>query len=169
MTVAASTGSSRPSTTKTVQKKSNSQSISRPTLIPRRFILTINDDRIGSIFKELQRLKVDDFPNAVAVLFRVFLELSLDRFIGQKQLTHVNQNSKLRDKLDASAKYLKANQRLTDQQLMPVQRAVADTRLLASSVTTFHQYVHNAHFSPISTDLKVAWNDLQPFIEQISM
>jgi hypothetical protein len=51
--------------------------------------------------------------------------------------------------------------------LEPVRRAIADRRLLAGSIDTFHQYVHNRHFSPIPGDLKVAWDDLDVFFAAI--
>ena len=56
----------------------------RKTLIPTEFIISISHQKVNLIYDELKKLKVDDYRNAVAVLFRVFLELSVDHFIKNK-------------------------------------------------------------------------------------
>ena len=58
----------------------------RGKLIPSQFCLSIPNPRINAIFRELKRLKISDFPNACAVLFRVFLELSVDDYIGREKI-----------------------------------------------------------------------------------
>ncbi|GAI24887.1 unnamed protein product, partial [marine sediment metagenome] len=52
----------------------------RKRLIPKSCVLKINNPKVDSIYRELQRIDVK-FKNAVAVTFRVFIELSLDCYI----------------------------------------------------------------------------------------
>jgi len=69
----------KPATKKKISKPSNK---SRKTLIPNRnFSLLIDESRINDIYHELRSLNIREYTNAVSVLFRVFLELSLDCFI----------------------------------------------------------------------------------------
>jgi hypothetical protein len=151
------------------QSKKRSQPLhrNRANLIPASYRLTIKDDRINAVYWELRHLKVDQFPNAAAVLFRVFLELCLDRYLPPTGFT-IHQTTKLRDKLGGAAKHIEQTNQMTPQQLLPVTRAVSNQTLLASSITAFNAYVHNPDFSPIPSELKIAWDDLQPFIELIS-
>jgi hypothetical protein len=138
----------------------------RTTIIPKNCILEITDNRINNIYIELKQLNTDNYPNAGSVLLRVFMELSLDAYIDRQRL-NIHPDAKLRDKLDASAKYIEAGKKMTSQELMPVRRAATGKTLLASDVPTLHGYVHNRHFNPAPIDLKTAWDDLQKFMETI--
>lgn len=138
----------------------------RTTMIPRNCILEITDNRINNIYIELKQLSVDHYPNAGAVLLRVFLELSLDAYITQENV-QVHPDAKLSHKLTSTANHLKANNKMTDQELQPARRAAGGQTLLASSIPTLHGYVHNRYFSPAPLDLKTAWDDLQKFVETI--
>ncbi len=148
------------------KRRSNPKSGLRTTLIPRTCILEISEIRINNVYIELKQLNIDNYPNAGAVLFRVFLELSLDAFIDANNLS-LNQNAKLRDKLTATATYFKSNNKMTDAELQPVRRAATGQTLLASDIPTLHGYVHNRHFNPAPGDLKTAWDDLQKFAQMI--
>jgi len=154
-----------------VKRKSKPSSRIRKTLIPRGCILEITPTRINNIYFELKEVNVDSCPNATAVLFRVFIELSLDDFIDSRKLAsegyNVTANSKLKDKLHSVANYFKKNKLMTDSQLQPVRRAASGQDLLGSSLTTMNAYVHSRYVSPPPGDLKTAWDDLQPFIEKI--
>ena len=41
----------------------------------------------GEDHKELKGLKIEDFPNAAAVLLRVFLELSIDYYLDARGIS----------------------------------------------------------------------------------
>lgn len=142
----------------------------RSTLIPKNCSLHIADDRIYNIYKELQQLSADDLPNAAAILFRVFLELSLDDFVEYHNIiasAQERRNTKLANKLTKVADWMRDQNIMTDQELAPVRRASSDSNMLAASITTLHQYVHNRHFSPIPSELRTSWDDLQPFMEKL--
>ena len=65
------------------EKKASSK---RRTLIPGSFRLVIENDRINGIYRELKTLSVEDYVNSVAVLFRVFIELSVDEYLLERKL-----------------------------------------------------------------------------------
>lgn len=56
---------------------------------------------------------------------------------------------------------------MTQQQLLPIRNAAGGETLLAASVRTLHGYIHNKHFSPVPSELRTAWDNLQPFIENL--
>ncbi|NUM46121.1 MAG: hypothetical protein HUU38_15560 [Anaerolineales bacterium] len=141
----------------------------RSTLIPRECIIKIQHHRISKIFQELKRLNVDEFPNASAVMLRVFVELSLDHYLESviKWKNEQVENSKLAQKLTAIINHFEANNLLTSSQLAPIKKAAGGQTLLAASVKTMHGYVHNRHSSPIPSELKIAWDDIQLFLETL--
>ena len=150
------------------QKKASSYHINRKTLVPSPHKLTITHARILKVFNELKSLGIDDYPNAVAVLFRVFIELSLDCFITNNSFTDskLNVDSQLFRKIEAVAGYFEANGIMTKNELRPIRQMTASENQ-TQSVRTFHSYVHNKDVTPSSKDLKSAWDDIWPFIEQI--
>jgi hypothetical protein len=138
----------------------------RSHLIPRGFIVEINEPRVNEIYRELKKLHIEQYINAVSVLFRVFLELSLDAYIQREQLG-TDERARLSKKLLDVANALKAQGKLTDQQIKPVRRAAQKDTFLASTITTMHQYVHNPYFFPAPSDLRATWDSLQPFVEEL--
>lgn len=145
-------------------KRSKPSSRERKRLIPRGCILEIDPPRINEIYRELKRLHVVNYSNAVAVLFRVFLELSLDNYVEREGLG-IDERAKLSFKLQEVGKDLEGKNKLTEQQLKAVRRASQRDTFLAATITTFNQYVHNPYFTPVPSDLNAAWDNLAPFIE----
>jgi len=141
----------------------------RSSLIPADCKLVIAPHRIRRIYNELKRLNVDEHPNATAVMLRVFIELSLDHYLDKKIGWPEPQidNSFLAQKLTAAANHLASKAMMTNAQLEPVIKAASGQTLLAASVKTIHAYIHNRFFSPVASELKIAWDDLQPFIEKL--
>lgn len=145
--------------------------------------LYISAKRVNDIYDELKRkLDVDNTPNAVAVLFRVFLECSVDCYI-EKYKIPVKDDIQLAGKIlkvvdhleDLLAqKYLQENKILkpTASDLEKAKQKVKfkEIRKVATkdnnsilSVTTFHDFVHDYKCSPIPSELKKYWENLDSF------
>lgn len=141
----------------------------RRTLIPKSCILTIAQPRINRLYHELKRLRIDSFPNAGAVLLRVFVELSVVHYLEHEKGWPEQQirGSSLAQKLTATANDLVQKGMMTSGQVAPIHKAAGGQTLLASSVRTMHCYVHSKHFSPTASELTIAWDDLQPFLENL--
>ncbi len=135
----------------------------RDRLIPRDCVLNITDQRVTEIALELRKLKLDDYKNAISVLFRVFIELSADSYVQQMQLP-TSVNAGLAKKLQDVAHDLVKRKKLTSQQAKPVNKACSAAGLLAPSVELMHEYVHNQYIFPESGDLRAHWDSLQPFV-----
>ena len=134
----------------------------RSRLIPSDCVLNVTDPRLRDIEQELRRLNVDSFPNAVSVMFRVFLELSADCYVEQAGLS-TSVDAKLGTKLLNVTSHLVSHGKLTRQQANPVRRAAQADSYLAPSVTVLHQYVHNPHMFPSPNELRIGWDNLQPW------
>jgi hypothetical protein len=139
----------------------------RPYLAPKTCQLTISLPKIRKIFRELQMLRVDDTTNACAVLFRVFIELTVDQYVTQHKLLVGGESAPLAKKLSTTARHLVSSGGMTSQEAKPVLNAADDKHVFGANVVTFHQYVHNRYISPTPTDLRAAWDNLQPFFEKV--
>lgn len=139
-------------------------SYDRKYLIPTTFHIKIQNRHINDIFKELKRLVVTDFTNSTAVLFRVFLELSLDEYIDYKKVKEIDNNAKLNKKLQWCLDDLKTAKAINDHDAKPVNQAVSSPNSILST-NTFNSYVHNKDMYPNEKDLKIAWNNLEKFIK----
>lgn len=140
-------------------------STSRKTLIPSSCILKIKINRVNKIYRELKTINVDEFENAVSVLFRVFIELSVDSYVESKSLD-CNSNDKLALKVGKVVEYLTNNTNITSQQLSPVNTSLSNKNSYLSMVT-FNQYVHNKHAIPSPKELKISWDGLEPFLVKL--
>jgi hypothetical protein len=149
-------------------RKLSSYPIGRKSLIPRQDSLAIPKARILRIFNELRSLSVGDYPNAVAVLFRTFVELSADYYISQHSLIgeNLNADSKLQIKIDGIANYMEKNGTMNKNGLF-VARQMTSSPTQNHSLRAFHSYVHNMNVTPSPGDLKTAWEDIWPFVQQI--
>lgn len=134
----------------------------RDRLIPRDCVLAITGPRVRDIEIELRDLSLQNHPNAISVLFRVFMELSIDSQIKILKLS-VTPHHKLRDKIQAIVKELIARKRLTVQESRPVLRACQKGSFLAPSIDLLHDYIHNENVFPSPGELRAHWSSLQAF------
>lgn len=153
----------------------------RNTLIPRQLKLTIPQTRINKIYHELQKLRIDQFINCGAVMFRVFVELSVDAFAQKHKILlkvlpkKINNTSgqqvqpkdmTLREKLTVVADYLEKQSLCSKAELRGI-RALISNRDHFLSVDSLNAFVHNKDYNPIATDIKTTWDNVQIFVERI--
>ena len=137
------------------------------TLISRDCTLEISDQRIREIETELRHLNIEDYPNAISVLFRVFIELSADAYCNDQSITQSPKKETLANKLKTVADDLVRRGKLSRQQAKPVHHARQPNSLLGPSITLWHDYVHNQYVYPGPNDLRSQWKSLQPFVSAI--
>jgi len=147
----------------TNRKASNS---ARLKMVPSDFSANIQGPpRIEAILRELKsHLKLNDAPNAVAVLYRVFFELSVDDFIGREAALSKYKGMKLYQKVDGVLAYMEANGIVKKRDMQQVRHAVQDPPT-NNLTTNLNAFVHNPHMIPSPAELRAVWDSCAPFIQ----
>lgn len=152
--------------TKSILKRSKPVSTMRKYLIPSTCIMQIPDNRNNSIYKELRKLIVDDFPNSVAILSRVFLELSVDYYIDNYKPSNITINDHLKDKIKKVINELKTAGVLNNKEAQALLSTIASPDELFST-PTLNAYVHNRNIQPKASDLKITWDNMELLMKNI--
>lgn len=141
----------------------------RTSVIPRTALLNVTEPRINTIFSELLSLSADQFANASSVLLRVFLELSVDHYIVKNALMteHQRRGAPLAKRMKAVSAHLLQQGKINAQLDTAIQKVADSQFLFAASTASFNQYVHNAYVFPKPSEIRLAWDELQPFVEKI--
>jgi hypothetical protein len=119
--------------------------------------------RHREIWEELQfRLHLTEHPNAISVLFRVLLELSVENYIERTSLASIGQNDKLARKAMRVAEDLYAKKKIDQKHLQVFQKFQHLDPLV--SMDTLNRYVHSPNFAPSPEHLTALWSSLGQFI-----
>lgn len=145
------------------------KSTSRKYLIPMSCSLRIPEVKINNIYRELrENLLIDEsnnaVPNAVGVLFRVFLEICLDHYAKKNQKIFKKEDT-LSQKIPWVVKSLedKGYDKKIFNNINKVGSAKKENTYL--SIDNFHEYVHSTTTQPSTNELKLKWDNLQSFFE----
>lgn len=136
----------------------------QPNLIPKGFKLQLPSGKINDIYVELKRMDIVGHRLAISVLFRVFLELSLDEYIKHHSLPVPT--DKLRVRLQHVKTHLINSGVAQVKELKAVQVALGVQDSLVSP-DTLHSYVHSKWMNPDPLNLKLCWSGFQVFFERM--
>lgn len=147
------------------------KSTSRKYLIPMSCSLRITEVKINNIYRELrENLLIDEtnnaVPNAVGVLFRVFLEICLDHYAKMNQKIFKKDDT-LSQKIPWVVNSLenKGYDKKIFNNINKVGSAKKENTYL--SIDNFHEYVHSTTTQPSTNELKLKWDNLQLFFETL--
>ncbi|MDF1794493.1 MAG: hypothetical protein P1U88_21455 [Thalassobaculaceae bacterium] len=157
---------SRAKPTPTSQSPIRTNPAHRKTLIPQDTDAEIPQVasmlKIREIWWELQNeLEFSKHCNAISVLFRVLLELSLDQYIMNHGMRLENKNH-LSHKMIVVAGHQVQNGTI-DREFNNVAIKFSKNENIISA-HTMNRYVHGTSFSPSPEHLRAMWNTLQVFI-----
>lgn len=149
-------------------KKAKPAAKTRTCLCPTGVPFDVIGLRERAILHELQNLQLDRFPNAAAVLFRVFVEMSVDHAVTELKIMTEEQalSTKLAKRMEAVASELK-NRAAIPEDLRRAVSVMAGKQYLGVSTVTLNQYVHNSKVFPSAVDMQGHWDEIQPFLEAI--
>lgn len=118
--------------------------------------------RIQYIWHELQyELEFESHINAIAVLFRVLLELSLEYYISNQNVS-VHDNDNLKNRFSKVKADLLANDRIDKKYAETLSKFDKTEPML--SAHTMNQFIHSPKFFPSSEHLRPMWDSLESFI-----
>ncbi|WP_316977791.1 hypothetical protein [Shumkonia mesophila] len=158
----ANDGSPKPKKAKPTAKPKPTQ---RKTLIPQTDYGLVWPGRLQrhrQIWEELQfHLQISVHPNAISVLFRVLLELSVENYLQQTKLT-VNDQDKLSTRVVKIGNDLRAKGKIDQKQLGILTKFQHADKLV--SADTLNRYVHSPNFAPSPEHLASMWDTLSAFV-----
>jgi hypothetical protein len=149
---------------------------SRPlskTVVPRDFKVRIGNDRLCDIRRELIRIKREEFPNAGAVLLRVFFELAvLDYLKRTGELSEIikrieeKENRKLPFGTPTMRHLVPEIERIADKKLerndaIRVKKAVRYDPSAPFTISELHGFVHHTDL-PSARDILQFWSRTEP-------
>ena len=144
----------------------------RKTIVPKKFKLPITNKRIACVFEELSKLTLKTYTNTIAVMVRIFLELSVDYYletfdlIKDGKLTACSSGMDLNAKVNTVINHLYNAQQLTKDLFKGIRTELKDTSSTLS-VESLNAYVHNFRFTPKPQNLAISWDNIQPFFEKM--
>lgn len=147
------------------------------TVVPRRgFTVRYGSDRLKAICQELKKLRRDKFPNAGAVMLRVFLELAIKDYLKRVgRWEPLVKELKTRNKLPKYGPTLKqvsqeiirvAKPQLSQGEVERVERGLSHDRSSILSVSELNAFVHSPD-SPVADTLKQFWDRTEPLFRMM--
>lgn len=140
--------------------------IKRTTLIPQvthAVVWQAHVQRQRQIWDELQfKLKLDDHPNAISVLFRVLFELSIDNYITRINLAGAYPNDSLKNKAKKVGADLEAKGRIDGKYAGIIRKL--DSADVIFSIDTMNRYVHSVDFAPSPSHLTALWDQVSRLV-----
>lgn len=149
-----------------------------PYLIPKSLKCGLQMPRIAEVLSELQKLKVDGFENAVAVLLRIFIEMSISHYLESTRsmktlVARLNKDGKKPNTWTPSFRQMLGDVLQNDkaiiaaipkQALKALNKAVSDDSY-PLSLDGMDQFVHNPYVAPTERQLRQFWNSFQHLME----
>ena len=146
------------------------------TVLPKDFKVRFGNDRLIDIHRELIKLKREEFPNAAAVLLRVFFELAATHYLDRiGELARITGKLKTAGKLrfghmtmQELVKQIKrvAKGRLDDPEYEKVCRALSKDPDVAFRMVDLHAFVHSSDL-PGETDIRQFWLRTEPLFRMM--
>lgn len=153
-------GKKKPGRPQKPQRPTSPRQGKRTSLIPQTnhaVIWQAHLERHRQVWDELQfKLKLEEHPNAISVLFRVLFELSIDNYVARTGLSSVHANDKLTNKVQKVGVDLVAK-KLVDDKYGGIIRKLQQADGIFS-IDTMNRYVHSGDFAPSPSQLTAMWD-----------
>ncbi len=147
-------------------------------VLPKDFKVRYGSERLVEIREELTNLRRDHFPNAGAVLLRVFLELAVLDYLGRS-----GNLATLIDKLKSKGRQLRhgipmmgdlskeiiavAKSKLSKADANRIEKALSRDPAAPFGLSDFHSFVHQAKDFPGERDIQQFWIRTEPLFRMM--
>lgn len=121
--------------------------------------MNITNEKLQQMCKELRKLPLDTYPVAIAAMFRVFLELSLDHYGTERKLDKYTINLELKQKLEKVASDLVANG--VHKRDLQEFRSLASNPNKVLGIDRLHGVIHSRYSLPTANELRSGWAEVQ--------
>ncbi|MEB6348659.1 hypothetical protein MXM68_26075 [Klebsiella pneumoniae] len=156
------------SPTKAKGKSKNPPKMDRNNLIPSYVKFNFRGHKKCSrIFNELKsHLTFDTTPNAISILLRIFIDLSVSAFIEDNKIEHKDQNRNpgLHDKVIMCAQFLRDKKKLSGSQCTAV---ITHSSQITKQNGSLQQYVHNPHLILSKESVNTEWDNFELLLSLI--
>lgn len=142
-------------------------------LIPRHIKCTVNNQRIIDIFQELKNLRVARFPNAVAIMLRSLLEMSVGYYLDKTgKLKAITEKARKRNpnlprtwspSLKQMLKYIinvDSDMTFNPQVRKALNNLISDKNSVITA-DSLDLFVHNMYWLPTEDQLRAFWVQLE--------
>lgn len=137
--------------------------MARKTLIPADPRLHVTSPKLEEIYKELRKLPLETYPNAIGTLARVFIELSTDHY-GTARVKPFDINWDLKKKMAVVADHLQTSG-VHKRDLQPFRRLIS-SQDAALSIDRLHGIVHSRYHLPTPSELRRGWDEIGHIFEK---
>lgn len=147
------------------------------TVLPRDFKVRFGNDRLVDIRRELTKLKREEYPNAGAVLLRVFFELAVMNYLERSgELTKIIEKLGGKGKLPYGKPTMKqlvpeitriAKEHLTKEQATKVEKAIRYDAAAPFTLSDLHAFVHQSSDLPSDRDIWQFWLRTEPLFRMM--
>lgn len=142
------------------------------TVLPKTLKIHFGNDRLIDIRRELVRIKRADFPNAGAVLLRVFFELTVMNYLERTgELARITRDLKAKGKLQFDVPTMKqlmpeltriARSKLEKAEAAKVEKAIKYDSSAPFTLSDLHAFVHQSSDLPGERDILQFWLRTEP-------
>ncbi len=155
-------------------KKKVPRPTTRNAIVPKSSALSVTNPKIEEIYEELKKLRLDAYPNAIAVMLRVFMETSVDHYLTSVANPPIpltlstpggDKGKPFKTKIEEAMEDM-IRVGVNKKDLDAVRKGIAnkDNPL---SVDLLHSYVHSRFVKATERELTAAWDGAQPFFDRI--
>lgn len=151
---------------------STKSKIENKTVLPKDLKIRHGNDRLRDIRRELIKLKREEYPNAGAVLLRVFFELSVINFLERiGEFPKIIEKLRKTDKLPYGKPTMKqlvpdliriAKANLSREEANSVEKAITYNSAAPFTLSDLHAFVHQSSDLPGARDLLQFWLRAEP-------
>lgn len=158
----------KPTPPKPAPPKPGPLSPKRTGIVPPGQAYYVTSPRISKIQQELVTLKYTQHINAIAVLFRVFVETSADHYLGQIGSSTKKANGNFKSLAEKITEV--CNDLITagaDKKIFNPLKSALHSPSSPLWIDLMHSYVHSSAGSPTAPMLEAAWDHASPLMKEI--